>query len=136
MKKYFIITASFIILVVIVTFSLKWDQLKYYFRTDNTSFSVRLYDISKPKVVTVNDTLMFRYKIENRGSNVLRINDILNECDCIVVNKEVEEIPVGKNGFLDVVYYPTTTGEFKKHVLIEANTAPPFTVVTLEGEIQ
>lgn len=124
---------ALIIISGVLFFTLKWDQLKYYFKTDKTELIAHLIDTSGK--AGINEPITYTYNVKNVGENPLKIEEVLTECDCLITDFKKDEISVGESTNISVTFKSTSKGEFEKNMLLVANTAPPFTVLKLKATI-
>ena len=115
---------------------LKWDQLQYYFKFGNTDFSKILVESPEDHELNVGQTATYVFNLENTGTNDLNIENVLTECECLIPTIKSSTISSGESTKVYVQFTPEKQGKFIKYAIIEANTAPPLTVLTIEGEVK
>jgi archaellum component FlaG (FlaF/FlaG flagellin family) len=136
MKKTTLILSAIVILIIGAFLVGKWDQLKYYFRFDNTELTSSLVGLPDSENLQTGIGATYVFDIKNTGSNELRIENILTECECLISDIESKTIDAGESTKVTIQFTPENQGEFIKYAMIEANTAPPFTVMTIEGKVE
>lgn len=136
MKKVIYILLAISVVIASIFLIGKWDQMKYYFRLDNTSLSRNLVDFPENVDLKIGEPTTYVFDVKNTGSNELRIKNILTECHCLVSNIESKIIDTGESTQVTIQFTPEKQGKFTKYAMIEANTAPPLTVLTIEGEVE
>lgn len=134
MKKVIFIIAV-VLFVSVLTLVLKWSELKYYFYSDNTSIEVvsAKFDFGSLKK---GDTLKHTFILKNIGDNDLTIKKVLPSCKCTVVEDYKKNVKSGDVSEIKVVFVADKIGKVEKNIILEANTAPPFHVLTLKGEVK
>jgi len=108
----------------------------YYFRLDNTQLTVNLIDFPDAADLRVGEPVTYVFEVKNTGSNPLKINQVMTECDCLIPEFVSKEIIVGGSTRVEIQYIPQKNGEFSMNALLDANTAPPYTVLTMGGSVQ
>ena len=86
--------------------------------------------------INKNDTLKHTFYIKNLSNNDLIIKNVLSNCGCIIIS-HFDKAPVKQNDTakIFVKFIPNKVGKTEKNVVVEANTSPPFTVLTLKGNV-
>jgi hypothetical protein len=59
----------------------------------------------------------------------------MSNCECTVVDFEKRPIQENDSVRITVKFKPEVIGMVEKNVVVEANTVPPFTVLTLKGNV-
>ncbi|AGC77328.1 uncharacterized protein DUF1573 [Nonlabens dokdonensis] len=136
MKKVFYILITALILIASTVLIVKWDQWKYYFRLDNTTLAKNLVVAPENEEFQIGKASTYVFNVKNTGSKELRIENILTECECLISDIESQTIDAGESSKVTIQFTPENRGEFTKYAMIEANTAPPYTVMTIEGEVR
>ncbi len=134
MKKVIIIVSVILILLVSILV-LKWSELKYYFYSDNTHIEVVSgnFDFGNLKK---GDSLKHTFVLKNIGDNILNIKKALPSCKCTVVKGYNKNVKPGKISEIKIVFVADKSGKVEKNIILETNTAPPFHVLTLTGEVK
>lgn len=134
MKKVILITGVVLTLLISI-FVLKWSELKYYFYSDNTTIEVvsGSFDFGRLKK---GDTLKHTFVLKNIGDNVLSIKKALPSCKCTVVEGYKKNVESGNISEIKVVFVADKIGKVEKNIILETNTAPPFHVLTLKGDVK
>lgn len=78
------------------------------------------------------------FRFVNKGNVPVEIHDIATSCNCVVSEWVKKTLKVGEIGYITVVLDSEKAGKefFKELVIIEANTAPPFHVLTITAEVE
>lgn len=129
---------KFIIFVVVIT-----TGLFYYFKRDEIN---NLLDPSNTKIeisekhfvfgrIKISDTVNHTFFVKNQSSDNLIIKNVQSNCGCTVADFTKEPVKEGDSAKVMVRFIPNKVGKIRKDVLLEANTAPPFTVLSLSGEV-
>ena len=86
--------------------------------------------------ITQGEKVTHTFKFKNTGEADLVIVSAKGSCGCTVPKWPKEPIPVGGEGFIDVVFNSDgKSGVQNKKVSIIANTNPSTTVLALKGEV-
>lgn len=132
MKKKIIFSIAFLMLLLF--FITKWSEIKYYFKFDNAKVVLLNRNIDFGKI-SIRDSVSIQYKIWNRGKNELKVNQVVPSCECTIVDLEDKVIAPNDTLIVKILFKPEKVGKVKKEILLDANTAPPFHILTFEGEV-
>jgi len=86
--------------------------------------------------VAIKDTITKTIYLKNNSSNQLKIDSVGVSCGCTIIS--FDKHPISKNDSLALTinFIPDELGSFKKSIMIDANTNPPFTELHLIGEVK
>ncbi|MBT8303432.1 MAG: DUF1573 domain-containing protein [Bacteroidia bacterium] len=86
--------------------------------------------------IAINDTLTQTYFLKNVSRTELIIKNVQSSCGCTTVRYSAEEIYEGDEAIVIVQFIPDQLGYTEKTVIVEANTNPPFNILTLKGIVE
>ena len=86
--------------------------------------------------IRMSDTLKHTFIVKNISKIELIIKNIESGCECTVTNFDKNPVKKGELTEISVTFVPLHTGKVEKNILFEANTEPPFTVLTLKGLVK
>lgn len=134
MKKFLKIFLLIILLGVLVFYYFKKDQINNYLDPTNTKIEVinNNHDFGK---ITMNDTLQHVFYVKNITNDDLLIKNVQTNCGCTIVDFTKTAIKKGDSANVSLSFIPNKIGKSTTNVLLEANTSPPFTVLTINGEV-
>jgi Protein of unknown function (DUF1573) len=85
--------------------------------------------------IRLQDTAKCVFKLKNTSEIPLEILGIEPSCGCTTTALTQKKIAFGEAVTLEVFFTPEEQGAFKKTIVIKANTEPPFTVLSLAGNV-
>ena len=88
--------------------------------------------------VRLGKTRQHTFRFVNRGTEVLRLGNILSGCHCSVAYTQARRLEPGQGGELVATYDPTgqPTGPFRRTLILETNdSSQPITRLELIGEV-
>ncbi|MBT8267148.1 MAG: DUF1573 domain-containing protein [Flavobacteriaceae bacterium] len=118
----------FVFVVLIMFFSCK----------ESTGYSkIEIVDSNEDfGTIAINDTLTQTYFLKNVSRTELIIKNVQSSCGCTTVRYSAEEIYEGDEAIVIVQFIPDQLGYTEKTVIVEANTNPPFNILTLKGIVE
>jgi hypothetical protein len=100
----------------------------------NFKFTKTTHNFGQVKAGT--DTLWVDFVFVNDGTETLTISEVKTSCDCTLADYPKKGIAPGQKAVIKGGFkIEGKSGQFKKNVIIFANTMPGTTILTLEGEI-
>lgn len=81
------------------------------------------------------DTLVHTYFVKNTTNDDLIIKNVQSNCGCTVADFTKTPVKEGDSARVNIRFIPNKIGKTRKDVLLEANIAPPFTVLSISGEV-
>lgn len=85
--------------------------------------------------ISLSDTILKTIVIKNIGKNNLIIDSIGTSCGCTIINRYKNNIKPNYNTEITIKFIPENIGDFKKSIVIEANTDPPFNIFYIKGKV-
>ena len=81
------------------------------------------------------DTVRIRYRINNTGKDILKINKAFSSCNCVQLQLQDQQVAAGASTNLDVVFYTDQRlGNQQKNITIfSSDPRQPVSVLTLKG---
>lgn len=136
MKKYWIIISVLILLLLISIFYFgKKEEINNVLDPTNTKIEIETSTFEFG-TMSLHDTLRHTFIIKNVSNNELLIKNVLSNCECTVVSFDKKPIKQNETTKISVVFIPISKGNTEKDVVIEANTSPPFTILSLKGKVE
>lgn len=86
--------------------------------------------------MSIKDTIFKEIEITNLGNNSLKIDSIGVSCGCTVVDYNKSPIMTNQRSTIKISFRPEQKGIINKIIMIDANTDPPFNIITLKGEVK
>ena len=136
MKKYWKIVSVLVLLILICIFYFgKKDEIHNILDPTNTKIEIETstFEFGSMKL---HDTLRHTFMVKNVSKKELLIKNVLSNCECTIVSFDKNPIRQNETTKISVEFIPISKGNTEKDVVIEANTAPPFTVLSLKGKVE
>ena len=111
----------------IILFSCKQPNLRPILVVDRDSV-----DIGS---INFHDSARLQYILSNKGDALLAIKSVGTSCGCSKAYFSDSIIQPGARVELRVGYKATDTGQFKKHIVIETNSAPIYKTLVFTGRV-
>ena len=114
--------------VLLIQFAVAYSQ-------SDMTFEKTSHDFGQVKVGS--DTLWVDFKFTNKSSEAVIISDVKTSCDCTLAEWPKGAIAPGKSAVIRGGYKTAgkPVGAFNKNIIIQANTMPATTILTMKGEI-
>jgi hypothetical protein len=81
------------------------------------------------------DTLQHVFYVKNLTDDNLVVKNIHSEDGTMISDFTKEAVKEGDSAKVLLKFIPTNVGKVRKDVLLEANTSPPYTVLSISGEV-
>ena len=86
-------------------------------------------------LMNLGDSIEYIFELRNTGSTPVIIEDVKASCGCTTVDWMKGPISSGKTGWIKSRLKATDKGRLRKSVVAQLNTADPFVVFYLAGEV-
>lgn len=135
MKRIILIFALVLLVSVVIFYMLKKDEVDNILAEGNTKIEVHnsVYEFQE---ISLKDSLIHDFYIKNSESKDLLLKNVMSNCECTVVDFEKKAVQKNDSVKITVKFKPEVIGIVEKNVVVEANTVPPFTVLTLKGNVK
>jgi hypothetical protein len=135
MKKHFFKIIILLIVTIIIAFYLgKRREINNVLNPNNVKVKA-LNSNFEFNQINKNDTLKYTFYIKNLSKNDLIIKNALSNCGCTISNFDKAPVKQNDTAKIFVKFIPNKVGKTEKNIVVEANTSPPFTVLTLKGNV-
>lgn len=74
-----------------------------------------------------------KFMIRNTGSKKLKIENIDLSCECLKLEKDLSEIPIGNTDSLNLIFHADSIGAFQREILLFGNFNPSPKLLTVKG---
>ncbi len=79
--------------------------------------------------------LSHKFAFINESSDPLFILNAKGSCECTSIKWPANSIVQGDTGHIEIQFVPETIGFNSKTIVVESNTVPAFTVLTIEANV-
>lgn len=86
--------------------------------------------------ISIKDTLIHTFLIKNISKNELTLVNVESNCDCTTSNFTKNAVKENDTARIKMQFIPSKKGYIEKSIVIEANTSPPYTVLTIKGNVK
>ncbi|WP_299337544.1 DUF1573 domain-containing protein [uncultured Psychroserpens sp.] len=86
--------------------------------------------------LSIKDTLTHTFFLKNISKNKLLIRDAISSCGCTTIEFSKDAIVKNDSAKITVQFIPDKLGYSEKTIVVEANTNPPYNILTLKGDIK
>ena len=135
MKRIILIFALVLLASFVVFYILKKDEVDNILAEGNTKIEV-INSVFTFQDISLKDSLTHDFYIKNTDDNDLLLKNVMSNCECTIVDFEKKPIKENDSVRIVVKFKPEVVGIVEKNVVVEANTVPPFTVLTLKGNVK
>lgn len=134
MRKIILILVLVLLTFVGIFYILKKDEVDNILSQSNTKIEVS-NSVFLFQDISSKDSLTHDFYIKNTDNKDLLLKNVLSNCECTVVDFDKRPIQENDSVRIRVKFKPDVIGMVEKNVVVEANTVPPFTVLTLKGNV-
>jgi archaellum component FlaG (FlaF/FlaG flagellin family) len=134
MKKALKFLTLIFVLIILIFYYFKRNEINNYLDPSNTKIEVinNNHDFG---VISIKDTLQYVFYVKNITNDDLLIKNVQTNCGCTIVDFTKTAIKKGDSASVSLSFIPNKIGKTITNVLLEANTSPPFTVLTINGTV-
>ncbi|MBN9284887.1 MULTISPECIES: DUF1573 domain-containing protein [unclassified Flavobacterium] len=133
-RKIIEVSVVCLVLVIAICYIGKCREWNNVFSLSNATIEVvNTFDFES---MHLKDTLKHTFLIKNTSDNVLNIVAVHSNCGCTITSFSREKIKKGESAEIAVTFVPQQVGRAEKSIVVEANTAPPYTVLSLHGIVK